>query len=342
MWRISATILFAAPSLFVQHHQRQWMRLATTVRAVDAALETVHFGFKTLDLGMAGLEVLVQTVTLSNELLLPLPEALLLNLDLLGETLAERLFLLLELGVVQLPWACLAELPCLHLASAVGLVVVLLSGVDEVEHVGSDENCAELLEVAVLFVLDFGNTPSVLATLHGTAVVGLNVLLGTDDGEGHGVDEAACVLHGGSVIVLKRGSVDLDALGIDHLAHLKGVSICSYKSKGSTYPRLKLSQVCWAQCVGLGYNWDQVDACAQLLHDLNVQRLQGVAGRADEVQAGVNTEIDLISAARLLLLEHVRLMLVVKELDDGLPRVAVVDVVTETGGVNDGQAHWGC
>jgi len=67
-----------------------------------------------------------------------------------------------------------------------------------------------------------------------------------------------------------------------------------------------------------------------------------VASGADEVQAGVNTEIDLIRAARLLLLKHVRLMLVVEELDDGLPRVAVVDVVTETGGVDNGQTDWVC
>ena len=66
-----------------------------------------------------------------------------------------------------------------------------------------------------------------------------------------------------------------------------------------------------------------------------------MAGGADEVQAGVNTEIDLIRAARLLLLQHVRLMLVVKELDDGLPRVAVVDVVTETRGVDNSKADWG-
>lgn len=66
-----------------------------------------------------------------------------------------------------------------------------------------------------------------------------------------------------------------------------------------------------------------------------------MAGGADKVQAGVNTEIDLIRAARLLLLQHVRLVLVVEELDDGLPRVAVVDVVTETRGVDNSKADWG-
>lgn len=62
-----------------------------------------------------------------------------------------------------------------------------------------------------------------------------------------------------------------------------------------------------------------------------------MAGRANEVQAGVHTEINLLRSARLLLLKHVALVLVVQELDDRLPRVAVVHVVTETRSVNDGK-----
>jgi len=63
-----------------------------------------------------------------------------------------------------------------------------------------------------------------------------------------------------------------------------------------------------------------------------------VAGGPDKVQAGVDTEVDLIRAARLLLLQHVRLVLVVEEFDDGLPGVAIVDIVAEAGGVDDSQA----
>jgi hypothetical protein len=66
-----------------------------------------------------------------------------------------------------------------------------------------------------------------------------------------------------------------------------------------------------------------------------------VARGADEVQAGVDAEVDLVGTARLLFLQHVRLVLVVEELDYGLPRVAVVDIVAEAGGVNDGQADCG-
>ena len=51
----------------------------------------------------------------------------------------------------------------------------------------------------------------------------------------------------------------------------------------------------------------------------------------------MNTKITLLAALGLLLLNHVCLMLVVNEVDDGRPRVAVVDIVTKTGSVNDGE-----
>lgn len=105
----------------------------------------------------------------------------------------------------------------------------------------------------------------------------------------------------------------------------------------ATHSLLELGQINRAQGISLGNNRDQVDSGAESLHDFNVERLQGVPGGTDEVETGVDTKVDLVLAARLLLLEHVRFMLVVKELDDGHPGVAVVDIVTETRGVNDSQ-----
>lgn len=103
---------------------------------------------------------------------------------------------------------------------------------------------------------------------------------------------------------------------------------------------LELGQVSRAESISLGDDGNQVDARAQALHDLNVKGLEGVAGRADEVQAGMDTEIDLVLSTGLLLLKHVRLVLVVEELDDGLPGVAVVDIVAKAGGVDNGQSDW--
>ena len=72
-------------------------------------------------------------------MLLPLPEARFLRLDLLGELLAEGLFFLLELGVVQLLDLGLAELASLHLLLAIVLVVELLGSRDQVQHVRANE-----------------------------------------------------------------------------------------------------------------------------------------------------------------------------------------------------------
>jgi hypothetical protein len=73
----------------------------------------------------------------------------------------------------------------------------------------------------------------------------------------------------------------------------------------ATYSLLESGKVCGAKGVGLGNNWDQVNSGAESLHDLDIQRLEGVSGGSNEVQAGVYTEVNLVNALGLLLLEHV-------------------------------------
>ena len=94
-----------------------------------------------------------------------------------------------------------------------------------------------------------------------------------------------------------------------------------------------------AEGVGLGNNGDQVDTGAQALHNLDIERLEGVSSGADEVQAGVHTHVNLVGTAGLLLLEHVGLVLVIQELNNGLPRVAVVDIVSEAGSIDDSETN---
>ena len=86
-----------------------------------------------------------------------------------------------------------------------------------------------------------------------------------------------------------------------------------------------------------------------------------MSGGADEVEARVDAHVDLLTTLGLLLLAHERLVLVIlrecepsgvstplpgdragkgfahDEVDDGRPRVAVVDVVAEAGRVDDGE-----
>lgn len=86
--------------------------------------------------------------------LFPLPEARFLRLDLLGEPLAKRLLLLLELGVLELAWLLLPKLAHLHLRLPVVLVVELLRRGDQIEHVRANEERSQLAEVAVVLVLN--------------------------------------------------------------------------------------------------------------------------------------------------------------------------------------------
>jgi hypothetical protein len=174
---------------------------------------------------MSSLQILVETVALGDELLLPLSETLFLHLDLLCETLAQVFLLFLELGVVQLARTGLAELSRLHLLSTISLVVRLLGGMDEVQHVSPDENGTQLLEIAVILVLHFGYTPGILAALDNLALVVLDVLLGSNDGEWHGGHQAAGMSSGVFVVFLNRRLVNLDTLGFHNGTDLFAVSM---------------------------------------------------------------------------------------------------------------------
>ena len=110
-------------------------------------------------------------------------------------------------------------------------------------------------------------------------------------------------------------------------------------TKFATYSLLEFGQINRAQGVSFGDDWDQIDTSAKSLHDLNIERLQCVSCWADKVKTGVHTEVNLLCTTRLLFLQHVRFMLVVKKFDDRLPRIAIVDIVAKARGINNSQAH---
>ena len=189
--------------------------LTAAMAANSTTLHLLKLLLQALNCRMGTLQILIQTITLTNKLLLPLSEPMLLNLNLLSESLSQRLFLLLELGVVKLTRSGLTEFASLHLLSAIGFIVGFFGSVDEIEHVGSDEDGTELLKVAVVFVLDFGNSPAVLTTLDDPTIRGLDVFLGTDHGKWHSGHKGTCMLGGGLIIFLHWWCVNLDALGLD-------------------------------------------------------------------------------------------------------------------------------
>ena len=108
----------------------------------------------------------------------------------------------------------------------------------------------------------------------------------------------------------------------------------------STYARLELVKVRRRKSICLCNNWDEVDTCAKTLHDFDVERLECVTGRTNEVQARVHPQINLVLPLGLLLLQHVALMLVIKELDDWLPAVSVIHIVTEPWSIDDSESDF--
>jgi hypothetical protein len=171
-------------------------------------------------------------------MLLPLTEAQLLLLDLLGEALAQGLLLLLELEVVALPRPGLSRLAGLELLLAVVLVVELLRRRNEVEHVRTDEQRAQLAEITVLVVLDcrvvvlvdshnewgvkhtLSHTPEVFTSLDDTTIRKLDVLGRADDRVRDGLGKNASILRCNLILSINRRSVDANALGVDDFADL--------------------------------------------------------------------------------------------------------------------------
>ena len=193
-------------------------------------------------------------------MLFPLSETGFLGLDLFGETFAELLLFLLELGVVHLLDLWLPKLPRLHLLLSVILVVKLFGRRDQVQHVRPDEERAQLAEIAVVLVLNLGNTPKVLTALDNAPIRGLNILSGADNGERHGIGEHAGMLCSSLVVGLNRGLVNADALCGDNLPDAL----------------LEDKEVILGEGVGFRNDRDEVDTRAKALHDLNVKWLQPV------------------------------------------------------------------
>jgi len=98
-------------------------------------------------------------------------------------------------------------------------------------------------------------------------------------------------------------------------------------------------KVILGQGVGLGNDRNQVDTSTETLHDFNVKRLECVACGTDEVQAGVHTQIRFLAPLWLLLLPHICFVLVIDEFNNRRPGVAVVDIVAESGRVDDGKLN---
>ena len=102
---------------------------------------------------------------------------------------------------------------------------------------------------------------------------------------------------------------------------------------------LEESDLFVGQGISLSNDGDQVDLGMQSAHHLNVERLERVASRLDEVHTGVHTVVDNVHAVDLVLGLQVCIESLLNVLNDWSPRVVIVDKVTEAGCVNNCQSQ---
>lgn len=74
-------------------------------------------------------------------------------------------------------------------------------------------------------------------------------------------------------------------------------------------------------------------------HDLNVEGLQRVAGGLDEENASVDAVVNNVHAVDLVLGIEVCVISSLNIVDNGAPRLVIVDKVTKSGSVDDSQAE---
>lgn len=155
----------------------------------------------------------------------------------------------------------------------------------------------------MFLIFNLSNTPSILSTLDDAAISSLDVLFATDHGKGHSCHQSTSMLCSSLIVILDRWLIDLDALSFNNISNTM----------------LESGEVGGRQGIGFRDDRNQIDTCAETLHDFDVERLQGMASGTDEIEAGVDTEIDLVMSLGLLLLQHIGLVLVVEELNDWHP-----------------------
>lgn len=106
-----------------------------------------------------------------------------------------------------------------------------------------------------------------------------------------------------------------------------------------TYSGLEGHDLLVGEGVSLGNDGNQVDLGMKATHDLNIQRLKRVAGRLDEENASVDSVVHNVHTVDLVLGIQVCVISLLDVLDNGSPRLVVVHEITETRGIDNGEAE---
>ena len=101
---------------------------------------------------------------------------------------------------------------------------------------------------------------------------------------------------------------------------------------------LEVGDLLIGESIRLGNDWDEIDLGVKSTHNLNIQRLERVSGRLNEVDTGMHTVVNNVHAVDLVLSIKVCIKSLLDVLDDWPPRVVVVHEVTKARGIYNGQS----
>lgn len=110
-------------------------------------------------------------------------------------------------------------------------------------------------------------------------------------------------------------------------------------SPSETHTLLESRDLVVGEGVRLGDNRNEVDLGVKSTHDLDIKRLERVAGRLNEVHAGVHAVVDDVHAVDLVLGIKVGIKALLDVLDNWAPGIVVVHKVTKTRSVHNGQTQ---
>jgi hypothetical protein len=102
---------------------------------------------------------------------------------------------------------------------------------------------------------------------------------------------------------------------------------------------LEVCNLLIGESVGLGNDWDEVDFGVKSTHDLDIQRLERVAGRLNEVDTSMHTIVDNVHPVDFVLRIEIRVESLLDVFDNWPPGVIIVDEVTKARGIHNGQAE---
>jgi hypothetical protein len=207
--------------------------------------------------------------------------------------------------------------------------------------VGADQHLAQLDKVAVLLIVDFDDTPGVATATDAATISSSYLRVGTDNGEGNLGHDLLVLGNGLLIVELVAGTLEnLDRVLFDIGKDLEELaSTISIGLVSTTYTLLESGNLLVGQGISLGNDGNEVNLGVETAHNLNVQGLQGVARRLNEVDTGVDAVVDNVAAVDLVLSLEIGIVALLDVLDNWAPRVIVVDKVTESGGIDHAQAE---